>query len=50
VPEPDLRFGIKEIKQHKWFNIYQPSLEISKGVRIGMEDPTLNAKVLLEIR
>lgn len=32
VPDPDLRFGIKQIKQHKWFNIYNPIADISKGI------------------
>jgi hypothetical protein len=37
VPDPDLRFGIKQIKQHKWFSIYRPKEEISKGIRIGID-------------
>jgi serine/threonine protein kinase len=40
VPDPDLRYGIKQIKQHKWFiNAYQPSVPISPGLRIGLDKP-----------
>jgi hypothetical protein len=46
VPDPDLRFGIKQIKQHKWFNIFKPLKEISKGIKIGEDEPTLYPKLL----
>ena len=46
VPDPDLRFGIKQIKQHKWFNIYKSPKEISKGIKIGEDEPTLYPKLL----
>ena len=39
VPDPDLRYGIKQIKQHKWFSIYKPAVEISRGIRIGLDEP-----------
>lgn len=50
VPDPDLRFGIKQIKQHKWFNIYTPKKDISKGVRIGVDEPILFPKLLKEMK
>lgn len=50
VPDPDLRFGIKQIKQHKWFNIYKPPQDISKGVRIGVDKPLLYPKLLKEMK
>ena len=40
VPDPDLRYGIKQIKQHKWYrDTYQPTVEISKGLKIGQDMP-----------
>jgi hypothetical protein len=50
VPDPDLRFGIKQIKQHKWFNVYTPKKEISRGVRIGIDDTILIQKVVRQMR
>jgi hypothetical protein len=29
VPEPELRYGIKQIKQNAWFNLYKPDLNDS---------------------
>ncbi|CDW81651.1 carbon catabolite derepressing protein [Stylonychia lemnae] len=49
VPDPDLRFGIKQIKQHKWFNIYKPPKEISKGIKVGIDDQKIYPSLLKEM-
>jgi serine/threonine protein kinase len=50
VPDPDLRFGIKQIKQHKWFNIYLPVVPISKGVRVGIDNIHVHSKIVKEMK
>ena len=50
VPDPELRFGIKEIKQHKWYSTFRPAIEISKGIRIGVDEPNLHNALLKEMK
>ena len=35
IVDPNKRFGIKEIKNHKWFNIVNKSLNMSEGLLIN---------------
>ena len=42
--DPNLRYRIKHIKQHRWFNMHQPSC-VSRGILVGYDkishDPVL---------
>ena len=50
VPDPDLRFSLKHIKQHKWFSIHtKSSTEEIKGIRVGFDQIKLNDEVLEEM-
>jgi len=50
VPDPDLRYNIKHIKQHKWFReAYQPAKSISLGLRVGIDRPRLYKNLLKEM-
>ena len=49
VPDPELRFGIKQIKQHKWFSIYKPPHEPPKGIRVGIDAQKLYPRVMQEM-
>ena len=50
VPDPDLRYGIKQIKQHKWFNIYKSNNEQPKGIRVGIDEQPIYDKLLQEMQ
>lgn len=49
VPDPDLRYGIKQIKQHKWFNIYKPIKELDKGIKVGIDEQAIYHNVLKQM-
>jgi serine/threonine protein kinase len=49
-PDPDVRYGIKQIKQHKWFSTYTPPIEISKGICIGVDEQVLHPTLLAEMK
>jgi hypothetical protein len=51
VPDPDLRYGLKQIKQHKWFkDTFQPEEPISRGLRVGIDRPKLFPELLREMK
>lgn len=56
VPDPDLRYGLKQLKQHRWFNIYSQQSErglicgIPKdGLKIGFDELPISDQVLSEM-
>lgn len=50
VPDPDLRYSLKQVKQHRWFGIYSPSTPISSGIRVGIDKVVVYDKLLTEMK
>jgi hypothetical protein len=50
VPEPELRYGLRQITSNGWFRQkYVAAMSIGRGVRVGYEDTTVFSKVLQEM-
>jgi hypothetical protein len=51
VPDPDLRFSLKHIKQHKWFREYFiPEKPIPLGLRVGIDRARIFKYLLKEMK
>ena len=51
VPDPDLRYSLKQIKQHKWFrDFYVPTKPISLGLRVGIDHARIFKPLLAEMK
>lgn len=47
VPDPELRFGLRQITTSQWFkNSYKPSEPIGEGTKIGFDDVKVYNAVL----
>ena len=50
VPDPNLRFGLKQILSNQWFNKkYQAKVFVGSGTRVGIDDEPLHAQALEEM-
>ena len=50
VPEPALRYGLKQIKQNVWFKKYVPYQPIEKGNINGIVNTSVYKKLLNEMK
>jgi 5'-AMP-activated protein kinase, catalytic alpha subunit len=51
VPDPELRYGLRQIISNSWFKTkYVPAEAIGKGVQVGYDDQQIFLNVLTEMQ
>ena len=50
MPDPELRYGLKQVQSNTWFKkTYQPAEPLPEGIEVGFDDIKLYDRVIQEM-